>query len=126
PRPSAAWESQCALRPASSAPLLFLGGGHRLCFLEPVAGAGVQLKTVELFQVLYSRQGCGAEGTFAVEGMENNSFQQITEGHVEVLGQAFKHFQDALLHPHTGLHAFDEKLLNLVSNSVTYHGNNVP
>src|SRR5271154_3324721 len=73
-------------------PLLFAGDSlaawPRLDFLEPVTGAGIEVKIVKPLQLLYAfERGC-AEWRFAVKGMEHDALQQIAEGHVVVLGKA--------------------------------------
>src|SRR5271170_8116413 len=73
-------------------PLLFVGYSlacrPRLDFLQPVTGAGIEVKIVKPLQLLYAFEGGCAEWRLPVKGMEHDALQQIAEGHVVVLGKA--------------------------------------
>src|ERR1051325_7181499 len=57
------------------------------------------------------------ERRFSLEGMQHDAFEEIAEGDVVIFGQAFQHFEQALLHPDAGLLALDR---------FRYHGTMVP
>src|SRR5260370_12153501 len=86
---------------------------------QAVAGAGIEIEGIELAQVLNALERGGAEGSFAVEGVQHNAFQQVAQGHVVVLGERLEHFEDAFFHAYAGLDAFDLEL------GFCYHGTNV-
>ena len=55
------------------------------------------------------------EGCLPLEGVQDDALDQITEGQVEVLGQALEDLQRAALDAQSGLYSFN-----------CYHGTNVP
>lgn len=77
------------------------------CFIEAVACAGVQIETIELFQVLDPAQTGLVKGTLSIKSMEDNTFEQITESHVVVFGKGLKYLQDSPFHADSRLHAFN-------------------
>src|SRR5712692_1294846 len=82
-----------------------------------MACARIEVKTVKLLQLLYSLQRCLIEGTFAIEGVEHNALQEITEGEVVVLREGLQYFQQALFHPNPSLYPLDNEGL-IVSRHV--------
>src|SRR5580693_4848681 len=87
-----------------------LGCRPRLDFLQPVTGAGIEVKIVKPLQFLYAfERGC-AEWRLAVKGMEHNALQEIAEGHVVVFGKALQNLEKTFLDAYAGLDAFDEQL----------------
>src|ERR1700728_1629028 len=116
----------CARGVAIKAPLFVgtsLARRPRLDFLQAVAGAGIEVELVKAFQLLNTLERGRTERSFPVEGMQNNSLQQIAEGHVMVFGESLEHFEQTLLHPHPGLNALDHQLLILghVYHCTTVH-----
>jgi hypothetical protein len=79
----------------------------RTCFTEAVACAGVQIETIELFQLLNPAQTGLVKGTLSIKSMEDNTFEQITESHVVVFGKGLEYLQDSLFHADSRLHAFN-------------------
>jgi hypothetical protein len=77
------------------------------CFIEAVACAGVEIETIELFQVLDPAQTGLVKGTLSIKSMEDNTFEQITESHVVVFGKGLEYLQDSLFHADSRLHAFN-------------------
>ena len=102
--------------PGSS--LLF--GGPSLDFGETVAGAGIEIEGVELLQVTNASERFWLERSLAVEGVQNDAFEQVTQGHVVILGESLKNFEEPFFHADAGLDALDEKLW------FGSHGTNVP
>jgi len=72
-----------------------------------VAGAGVQVEFVKLLQLANLFERCRAERRLAVEGVQHNAFQHVSERHVVILGKGLEHFENPLFHANPGLHAFD-------------------
>src|SRR6266852_5707557 len=86
-----------------------------------MAGAGVKIQAVKLLQLFNTVERGGSERALAIEGVEHNSFQQITQGQVVILGEGFEHFQQALFDADAGLNALDG--VGLVFGHVPmYHG----
>jgi len=79
-----------------------------LYFLQAVAGARVQIESVEPLEVVNAFEGFFAKWNLSIEGMKHNAFEQITQRHVVIFGQGLKHFEKPLFHPDTGLHTFDK------------------
>src|ERR1022692_4420905 len=95
-------------------PSLFVGsslaGWPRLDFLQAMAGAGIEIKIVEALQFLNAFQRGWAERRFSVEGMKHDALQKIAQGHTMVFGEGLQDFEQALLHAHASLNAFDHQL----------------
>src|SRR6202042_2870590 len=51
-----------------------------------------------------------AERGLAVEGVEDDAFEQVAKGHVVIFSQGFEGFEDPFFHTDAGLDALDEKL----------------
>src|ERR1700728_217797 len=82
----------------------------QLDFLQPVARAGVEVEIVKALQLLDAIERGRAERGLPVKGVQDDTFEQVTEGHVVVFGECLEHFEQALLHAHPGLNAFDQQL----------------
>ena len=82
--------------------------------------AGIQIQMVNALQTGYQFQALRAKGAFAVEGMQNDAFNQVSKRYVVVFGQRLQDFQNSFLHANTGLNSFDHNLLPV------YITNNVP
>jgi hypothetical protein len=93
----------------------FCGAVARGCgfdFFQAVAGAGVEVEFIEFLQLADALEGCGAERGFAVEGVENDAFEDVSEGHVVIFSEGFEDFEDALFNADAGLYAFDLEGIN--------------
>lgn len=87
-----------------------------------MAIGGRQLEPVDPLQVLNGLQLFLVEGRrLALEGVEADALQEVTEGDVQELREALQDLHDALLHAHPGLDAFDGGSLGH-----GYHGTHVP
>jgi hypothetical protein len=75
-----------------------------------VACAGIQIESIEFFQVLDALEAFRAKGTFAIEGVKHDSLEQIAERHVVILAESFQDFQYPFFHANAGLHALDHEL----------------
>src|SRR3979411_415595 len=85
-----------------------------------MAGARVKIESVELLQFPDAVERSAAERGLAIEGMQDDAFEYVAERHVVILGKAFQDFENALLHPDTGLDALNEKF------RIVDHGTNIP
>jgi hypothetical protein len=72
-----------------------------------VARAEVQVKPVEFLQVGNAPETFPAKRALAIKGVEHDAFEEISERHVVIFPESFKHFQDSLFHANAGLHALD-------------------
>jgi len=95
-------------------------------FCKVVARAGIQIEPIEFFQILDALETLGAKGTFAVERVEHDPFQEIAERQVVKLPERFEHFQDSLLHANAGLHALHRELSFIIHSAIPLIGTNVP
>ena len=59
----------------------------------------------EFFDVF---QGFGGEGSLALEGVENDSFQQIAQSHIFQLSKALQNLEETFFHANAGLNAFND------------------
>jgi len=62
-----------------------------------------EVHAVDLLELLDRGQSCPVEGKLLLEGMQNDALEQISEGNVEVLGEALQDLQQPPLHPDTRL-----------------------
>src|ERR1039457_3771466 len=93
--------------------LFFVGAfarGFCFDFLQPVAGAGVEIEGIELFQLANAFQRGWTEWGLAVESVEHDALEDVSERHVVVLGKGFENFENSLFDAHAGLHALDQEL----------------
>jgi hypothetical protein len=74
---------------------------------ELVACCRIQVEVIELFQIANTGKRLGLEGALAIEGVENDSLEQVSEAHVVVFRQAFQDLYEALLHPHASLNTLN-------------------
>src|SRR5208282_1417476 len=84
-----------------------LSRGPALHLGQAVAGAGIEIEGVELLQVMNAFERFWLERSLAVEGVQHDAFEQVAQGHVVVLGESLKNFEEAFLHPDASLDAFD-------------------
>ena len=87
---------------------------------EAVAGAGVEIEGIELFQVVNALERGGAEGSLAVEGVKHDAFEQVAQRHVVIFGEGLEDFEKAFFHADAGLDPLDKEL------RFGDHGTNVP
>ena len=67
------------------------------------------------------RRDSSLNGGLAVEGMQHDTFQQVAQSQVVIFGEGLEDLEQALLHAHSGLHAFDQQAVFSL-----YHGTYVP
>lgn len=79
-----------------------------------VAVGGAQRESIELFELLDFLQGFRGERGFAFEGVQDDAFEEVAEGHVLLLGDGFEDFEEALFDADAGLDAFDFDGVGLV------------
>src|SRR3981081_2823405 len=68
---------------------------------------GVQLQSVNALEFADLPQGLRGERSLAVKSVQDDALDQVAERHVLVRGERLQHLQDAPLHAHPGLDAFD-------------------
>lgn len=66
-----------------------------------------QGEAVEFFELLDGFEGVGREGGFAFEGMKDDAFEEVAEGHVFLLRDSFEDFEEAFFDADAGLDALD-------------------
>ena len=76
-----------------------------------MARARIEVKTVELLQLLYALQRCLIEGALAIEGVENDALEEIAEREVVILSESLQYFQQALFNANPGLYPLDNESL---------------
>src|SRR5579875_212168 len=81
-----------------------LGG---LLLFELVARAGAIVHTIDIFQLRDTTEGFFIERRNVLEGVQDDAFEQISQGNIVVFSKRFQHFEHALLHPHADLYALD-------------------
>ncbi len=72
-----------------------------------MAVGGAQGESVELFELLDFFEGVRGEGGFAFEGVEDDAFEEVAEGHILLLGDGFEDFEEAFFDADAGLDAID-------------------
>ena len=72
-----------------------------------MAGGGVEIEVVELLEISDALERGRSKRAFAIEGVEDDAFEEVAEGEVMVLGEGFQHLQDAFFHSDAGLDSFD-------------------
>ena len=86
-----------------------------LSLLQVVAVGGFQRHPVDRIELLDLLKRLRREGRcFALEGVQNDSFQQVAQGHFLQFGDGFEHLQQAFFHPHAGLDALDVHRLSML------------
>src|SRR5579863_1679228 len=88
------------------APLLFC----RICssgFHQAVARASIQVETIEFLQFLDALQALLAKWTLPIEGVQDDSLQEIAEGQIVIVGEGTQHLQKAFFHADAGLDPFN-------------------
>src|ERR1700728_1681614 len=74
-----------------------------------MAGAGVEIEVVELFQIANALERGWAQRGLAVEGVEDDAFEEVAKGHVVIFSEGFEDFENPLFHTDAGLDPLDEK-----------------
>lgn len=72
-----------------------------------MAVGGAKGKPVEFFELLDFAEGLRGKWRLALEGVENDAFEEIPQGHILLLGDGFEDLEDAFLDADPGLDAFD-------------------
>ena len=72
-----------------------------------VACCRIQVEVIELFEIANTGKRLGLKGALAIEGVENDPLEQVSEAHIVVFRQAFQDLYKALLHPHARLDPFN-------------------
>src|ERR1700682_2450187 len=67
----------------------------------------VQVQSVNAFEFGNLSQSLRGERCLSIKSMQDDALDQVAERHVLVLGERLEHLQDAALHAHAGLDAFD-------------------
>src|SRR5215813_13983789 len=91
-----------ALHPQGSAIPVSFG-----LFLQLMTVAGAKLQAVNFSQFRNLFQGFPRERCSCFKCMQNNAFQQITEGQVLQLGESLQYLQKAFLDSYSGLYSLD-------------------
>src|SRR6202044_907317 len=73
-----------------------------------------QAAAVDPLQLRDDLQGGRPERLLSLERVQHDAFQQITEGQVQVFGQALEHLEQAALHPDPGLDALHGRHVTFV------------
>jgi len=76
-----------------------------------MARGRVEIEAVKLLQVGDPSERIFAEGSFALESMQHDSFQQIAKRHVFVFSEGFQDFKQPLFHTDAGLDALNNEVL---------------
>jgi hypothetical protein len=66
-----------------------------------------QGERVQLTELVDLGEGGWRESGFAFEGVEDDTFQKVPEGHVFELGKSFENFEEAFFEADAGLDAID-------------------
>jgi hypothetical protein len=72
-----------------------------------VAGRGIEIEVIELFEIADASERRRPKRAFSFENMKDDAFEEVAEGEVMVLGEGLQYLEDALFHPDTGLDSFD-------------------
>ena len=62
---------------------------------------------IELLEIADALKRGHSKRAFAIEGVEDDAFEEVAEGEVMVLGEGFEHLQDTFLHSDAGLDSLD-------------------
>lgn len=79
----------------------------RLFLDHLVARFGAEIQAVHSLELPDLFKGLGLEWRLALEGMQNNTLEQVAKAHVEILGEPFENLQKMLFDSYTCLHPFD-------------------
>src|SRR5262249_35531041 len=82
--------------------------------LQLVRVGGGQGEAVDRLELVDLGEDGRPEGSLALEGVQDDAFDEVTEGQVEVFGQALEDFQRVALDAKAGLHPLN-----------CYHGNKI-
>ncbi len=74
---------------------------------EPVTIGCRQPEAIEILQLINSLPAFLAKRELSVKGVQNDTFKQITKGHVLILSEPFKHLEEALLDTNACLHSLN-------------------
>src|SRR5438105_8951476 len=104
--------SRCANAPGSISPRTKRSssgqsGCIRAGLAQPVRVPGGELQAVDRLQRLHLPECRAREGRLALEGVQDDALEQITERQVELGRERLEHLQQAALEAHSGLGAGD-------------------
>src|ERR1700691_3390733 len=85
-----------------------------------MARTGIQIQAIEPLQFLDAFETVPPERGFAVESVQHDTFQQIAERQIVIVGKRLQDLQHALLHANAGLNALHDVFL------IRYHITNLP
>jgi hypothetical protein len=66
---------------------------------------------IELLEIADALKRGRSKRAFAIEGVEDDAFEEVAEGEVMVLGEGLQHLEDTFLHPDAGLDSLDLELV---------------
>src|SRR5437016_6758991 len=100
--------SRCANAPGSISPRTKRSssgqsGCIRAGLAQPVRVPGGELQAVDRLQRLHLPECRAREGRLALEGVQDDALEQITERQVELGRERLEHLQQAALEAHSGL-----------------------
>src|SRR5207237_3863396 len=82
-------------------------------FDQRVAVGCDEIEAVDLSQLRDRAQRVRSERRLAFEDVQQDSFEEIADGHVVIFGEALQRFEDAFLDPDSGLRALDDHRVNV-------------
>ena len=75
--------------------------------------ARIERETEYALQFLDPGQRLAAEGRLALEGVQDHALEEITQGHVVIVGQRLEDLEHSFFESNAGLNPFDEDSLAL-------------
>jgi hypothetical protein len=84
---------------------------RRADFDQAVAGRGIEIEVIELFEIADASERRRPERALSFENMKDDAFEEVAEGEIMVLGERFQYLEDALFHPNAGLGSFNLQLM---------------
>src|SRR6266446_960448 len=95
--------------------LVFRSGRH-LSFVfslplgKPMACAHTVVHAVDLLELRDTLQRVLIKGNFALESMQRDPFEQVTQGNVVVFCESFEHLDHSFFHSYADLYALDRNM----------------
>src|SRR5690242_19250447 len=116
----------CSFLSALLSTLLFALIAH-FALHQAMARGRVQIKVIEALQFPDSLQAGFTERALAIEGMQHDALQQVTQGQIVVVGEGAQHLQKPFLHAHASLHPLNRvfRMGSVSASQVCYHGTRV-
>src|SRR5215472_13712085 len=82
------------------------GQSAGIALLPQLVGVlGTEVEPVNRLQGLHLAERSGREGRLALEGVQHDALEQITEGDIELGGECLEHLEQSALEAHAGLGA---------------------